>query len=114
MAGKMPKDLKDYIPALDDQGIKNLVATPARGKSIQEVQVAMPADGIIVFADNGLEDMDNTDYRVIIHNHTGTEQGLVTNANRLVTQFTITTSGGPTADDVLDIVIVGKTKGQLG
>lgn len=110
--GAMPKDLQDYIPALADQGLKNLVGTPARGISVQYLQKAMPAGGVIVFADEDLDDMANTTYGVFIHNHTDeTKQGTCANAARLVTQITIT---GPTAADVLDIMIVGQTKDQLG
>jgi len=110
--GAMPKDLQDHIPVLADQGMKNLVGSPARGISMQYLQKAMPAGGVIVFADEGLENMANATYGVFIHNHTDeTKQGTCANAARLTTQITIT---GPTAADVLDIVIVGQVDGQLG
>lgn len=108
-----PKDLHDYLPILKDQGIKNLVGTGKRGISLQLIAgAAMPADGIFVFADYGLEDMAAAgEYGVLVINHTDVaDQGKVPVADRLTDKLTVT---GPDADDVLDIVIVGRLKGQL-
>jgi len=106
----LPKDLKDYIPALRDQGMDNVVGSPARGVSIQVFQAAMPADGVLVFADNGIQDMANVNYFVMVHNHTGSNHGIVANADRLLTQIDVQ---GPTTADILDVVIIGTVKDQL-
>lgn len=106
----LPKDMKDYIPAMRDQGIDNLVGTPARGISIQVFQAAMPADGVLVFADNGIMDMADQNYFVMVHNHTGSNHGIVANADRLLTQIDVQ---GPTTDDILDVLIIGTVKDQL-
>lgn len=103
------KDLKDFIPILEDQGIPNLIGAYARGLSIQYFQVAMPTGGVVTFASQGLSDMDSATYGVFIHNHTGATQGTVANADRTAKQITIT---GPTDDDVLDVIIIGKLKNQ--
>ena len=106
----MPKDMKDFMPVLGDQGVKNLVGTPKRGVSIQSFQVAMPADGIITFAAVGAEDMADVTYQISIHNHSGTNHGSVLSADKTVTQFKVT---GPPAGELLDVIIVGAVKGQL-
>jgi hypothetical protein len=108
--GTLTKNAKDHIPYCADQGMPNLVAASASGISIQSFQALMPADGVFVFAEQGLSDMETAAYLVLIHNHTGTTQGTVDNADRTVSQITVT---GPTTSDVLDIVIVGQLKGQL-
>ncbi len=108
-----PKDLKNYIPILADQGIKNLVGSPAKGVSIQVLAaVEMPADGIFVFADNGLENMAEAGaYAVIVQNHTDpADEATCLAAARLGTQITLT---GPDTSDVLDILIIGQVSGQL-
>ena len=106
----MPKDMKDFMPVLGDQGVKNLVGTPKRGVSIQSFRVAMPADGIITFAAVGAEDMADVTYQISIHNHSGANHGIVPNADRAVDQFEVT---GPPAGELLDVIIVGTVKGQL-
>lgn len=107
----LTKHAADHLPFLADQGIKDLVGAAKPGMSIQHIQAAMPADGIIVFADHGAEDMAvENSYGVIIHNHTGSNHGIVPTADRELTQITIT---GPTTADVLDIFLVGPVKGQL-
>lgn len=106
----MKKNANDLIPYCQDQGIPNLVGTPESGMSVQHIQVTMPADGIIVFADHGAVDMANEFYGVDIHNHTGANHGIVPTADRKVNQITIT---GPTTGDVLDIFLFGALKGQL-
>lgn len=106
----MKKDAKDLIPYCGDQGMPNLVGTPKAGMSVQHIQAAMPADGIIVFADHGAMNMASESYGVDIHNHTGSNHGIVPTADRKVNQITIT---GPTTDDVLDIFLFGALKGQL-
>jgi len=111
MAGSgLPKDMSTYMPELQDQGVKNLVGTPERGVSIQKFQAEMPADGILVFEDNNIENMADENYMVLIHNHTGSNQGIVPTADRETTQLTVT---GPTTADLLDVVLIGTVKGQL-
>jgi len=106
----MPKDMKDFIPVLGDQGVKNLVGTPKRGVSIQSFQVAMPADGIITFAAVGAENMADVNYQIYIHNHSGANHGIVPNTDKTTTQFKVS---GPPAGDLFDVIIVGAVKGQL-
>ncbi len=114
MAGKTKKDAKDYIPYCNDQGMSNLAGAAKSGISIQHLSDwPMPAGGVVVFADEGLADMDVDDdnYSVIIQNHTDVaDEGTVAASGKLGTQFTIV---GPDTADVLDIVIVGTLKGQL-
>ena len=111
----MKKDLKDYIPILDDQGIPNVVGTPKPGVSIQyKSEWAMVSGGVFVFADQGLENMDVSDgkYAVIIQNQTdAADEATVATAAKLATQMTIV---GPDVADVLDILIIGRLKGQEG
>jgi hypothetical protein len=100
------KDMRDYIPILEDQGIPNLVGAYARGLSVQYFQAAMPSDGVITFASVGASDMASASYGIFVHNHTGAVQGTVVGT---ATGITVT---GPTEDDVLDVLIIGKLKGQ--
>lgn len=111
MPGLMPKDLKQSMPALDDQGIKNVVGSPARGVSLQAVTVTMASSPeTFTFAALGLEDMANTSYQVIPINQTdSTDPASCT--TKAVDSFEIT---GPDAADVVDVLIIGKVKGQLG
>ena len=112
MAGKMKKDAKDHIPYCDDQGMTNLAAAGNSGVAVQHlVEWPMSATGIVVFATVGLKDMVDGEYCVIIQNHTdAADEGTVSAAAKLTAQFTI---AGPDTADVLDIVIVGRLKGQL-
>lgn len=111
MSGSHPKDLQDYIPVLADQGIKNVIASPIPGVGLQIVSFttdAAPDD--FVFADNGLEDMEDTSYEVVPINQTdAADQGIV--SAKTTKQFTVT---GPDSGDTLTLVIAGKLKGQLG
>jgi len=110
MAGLMAKDLKDLIPAMDDQGIKNVTGCPQRGKSLQGATVTVASTPqTITFAEMGLEDMASTSYQVIVQNQTDAADEAVVSA-KTVTGFTIT---GPDASDVIDLLIFGQTKGQL-
>ena len=115
MTGAMKKDAKDQIPFCDDQGMPNLVGTQNQGVSLQHIaEWVMVSGGVVVFADVGLADMDIDDgvYAVFIQNQTdAADEGTVATADKLATQLTIT---GPDDDDVLDIAIIGKLKGQLG
>jgi hypothetical protein len=111
-AGRVAKDACDHIPFAADQGMKNLVGAFARGVSVQTLAIAMPADGVITFADNDLSDMADGDYLIFIQNHTDVaDEGTVSRAARLVTGFTIV---GPDTADELDILVIGKLAGQLG
>lgn len=111
MPGLHPKDLKDYLPALADQGIKNVIASPVPGVGIQVAEFAMAsAPDDFVFADNGLEDMEDTSYHVILHNQTDVADDALISA-KTTKQFTIT---GPDNADVVTLLIIGKLKDQLG
>lgn len=115
MAGAMKKNAKDHIPFCQDQGIPNLAGTDKPGVSIQHIpEWVMVAGGVVVFADVGLADMDIEDgiYSVLIQNQTDpADEATVATAAKLSQQLTVV---GPDNDDLLDIVIVGKLKGQLG
>ena len=106
----MVKDAKDYIPFCADQGLPNLVGAASRGLSMQvliHTVASSPED--IVFADQGLEDMYDGNYVVFTQNQTDVaDPGTAT--GKSATQFTLT---GPDAADVVDIVIIGRLKGQL-
>lgn len=114
MTGKMKKDAKDLIPYCDDQGIPNLAAAAKSGVAIQYLSDwPMVSGGVVVFADEGLVDMDvgADTYAVFIQNQTdAADEATVAAAGKLGTQFTIV---GPDVADVLDILIVGTLKGQL-
>lgn len=111
MAGQHPKNLKDYLPALDDQGIKNVIASPVPGVGIQVVEFTMgSAPDDFVFSDNGLEDMEDALYHVILHNQTDVADDALI-SDKTTKQFTIT---GPDTSDVVTLLIIGKLKGQLG
>lgn len=109
-ASMMVKRAKDHIPFCKDQGMSDLMGATKASQSIQTFQIAMPGGGVITFAAGNVENMANGDYKVFIHNHTGVVQGTVDTAARTVTQFTV---AGPTADDVLDIMVVGTVAGQV-
>lgn len=110
MAGLMAKDLKDLMPALDDQGIKNVCGSPARGISIQAATLTMASSPeTFTFAALGLEDMANATYQVIAINQTDSADP-ASCTTKAVTSFEIT---GPDAADVVDVIIIGKVKGQL-
>lgn len=100
------KDMKDYIPILDDQGVPNLCGAYAQGVSLQHFTAAMPADGVITFASVGASNMANATYACMVHNNTGATQGTVA---KTATQITVT---GPTEADSLDVIIVGTLDGQ--
>jgi hypothetical protein len=71
MTGRSKKDARTQIPYCDDQGMPNLTGAAKSGVSVQYLSdFAMPSDGIVVFASQGLSDMDvSTDkYSVIIQN----------------------------------------------
>ena len=107
-----PKTASDYIPFCKDQGIDHLAGAAKAGVTMQAIQIAMPATGVIKFADNGLKAMADTSYSVIVGNITDVaDPGYVALADRLTTQITVT---GPTTADELDIVIVGKVARQVG
>jgi hypothetical protein len=107
-----PKKASNYIPFCKDQGIDNLAGAAKAGVSIQALQVKMPADGVIVFADHGMADMADTTYCVFVQNTTDvSDPGAVALASRLTKQITVT---GPDTNDELDILIVGKVARQVG
>src|SRR5512137_1893620 len=92
-----PKRADSHIPFCKDQGLPYLSGAAKAGVTIQRGQIAMPADGILLFSVLGFSKMAaNAVYGVWIHNHTGTVQGIVANADRLPEQLTVS---GPTAGD---------------
>lgn len=105
----LPKRADAHIPFCKDQGLPYIVGAAKTGVSIQRGQIAMPADGVILFSALGFEAM-TTGYQVLLHNHTGAVQGTVANNARLFDRFTVV---GPTTADVLDIVVIGTLAGQL-
>lgn len=111
MSGAMKKDAKDFIPYCADQGIPNIAGTNAPGVSIQVLpNWSMPAGGAVVFADEGLSDMADTAYAVLLQNQTDVADPGVA-GSKAASGFTIT---GPDQNDVLDIIIIGRLSGQLG
>lgn len=106
-----PRDMKDYLPILADQGMKNITGADERGITMQRKSFALPAGGVIVFADHGMADMADGDYSVLTTNHTSASRGaLVALVDRLTNKLTIT---GASTSDVIDLVIVGQAKGQV-
>lgn len=104
-----PKDAHRHLPYLADQGIPNLCGAFAQGVSIQVLRIAMPNGGVINLAANGLSDMEDANYAIIIQNHSDAADE-ATVGTRAYNSFTIT---GPDDGDALDIVIIGQLKGQL-
>lgn len=104
------KSVKDYIPIFDDLGIKNVVAASKNGLGMQFLKIAMPSTGVISLIENGLGEMANTDYGIFIQNQTDVADPGTAVADT-VDQITVT---GPDTGDILDILIVGKLKGQVG
>ena len=105
------RDLRNFIPIMDVEGIPNVVATPDRGKSLQACDFTMvTAPDDFVFADNGLSNMADTDYVVICINNTDASDQSIVSA-KTETQFTIT---GADAADVVTVFIFGKLAGQQG
>ncbi len=117
MSGSHPKNLKDYIPALADQGIDNVVASPSAGIGVQVASFTMAsAPDDFVFADNAdiagnvCKNMADDGYEVIVLNQSdAADQGVISAKTAL--QFTIT---GPDSADVVTLLILGKLDGQLG
>ena len=103
-------DAKDYIPFCEDQGMPTLAGAFAKGVSVQHKIFAMvTAPDDFVFADNDLEDMADATYVVLAQNQTDVSKPPAMTA-KSVSQFTIT---GPAIGDDVDLIIVGKLKGQL-
>ena len=110
MAGSLPKDLNTLMPALADQGIKNVCGCPQRGKSLQGVTLTVASSPQnLTFAALGLENMASATYQVIVQNQSDAADE-ATVSNKATTGFTIT---GPDATDVVDILIFGQVAGQL-
>jgi hypothetical protein len=103
--------MKNYIPVLEQKKIPNLVGTAKLGVSMQSFTAAMPAGGVIVFATNDVANMADGTYQVLIHNQDDqAASGTVAASAKLATQITVV---GPTAADVLDIVLVGTLANQV-
>lgn len=109
MSSGLPKDAKDFIPYCEDQGIPNLCGAFARGVSIQHVIYSAGAGAdAVLFSEQGLSDMANTAFVVIAMNQTAVARPMAV-SSKAVTGFTIT---GQNAADVVDLIIVGRLKGQ--
>lgn len=112
MSSAISKRADKHIPYCEDQGIPYLLAAGQAGKSMQACTFTMGGGGVVTFADNGMMDMADGDYQVIIHNHTDVaDEGIAPLVTRLPTSLTIS---GPDNGDVLDVFVFGKLKGQLG
>lgn len=110
--GNLAKQAHDSIPFCQDQGIPTFLGASQTGLSFQTILTTMPVGGVITFATFGLADMADGDYALFIQNHTDpADEALVARVDRLTTGFTITNTD---AADVLDILVVGKLKGQVG
>ena len=57
------------------------------------------------------EAMESGDYQVHVHNHDGADDGNAPTGTRAPTQFTL---AGPVVGELLDVMVVGRLKGQLG
>lgn len=117
MSGQHPKKLSNYLPALADQGIPNVTATPSPGMGIQVARFTMgSAPDDFVFADNTdvngnmMSDMENANYEVIPHNQTDVADEALISA-KTTKRFTIT---GPDTSDEVTLIIAGRLKNQLG
>ncbi len=110
MAGGMAKNLDDLMPAIADQGMPNLCGAFAQGVSVQIMPgYVSTGDVTITFATEGLGDMYDGNYVVLVQNQTdAADEALIT--SKLGKSFAI---AGPDSDDVLDIVIIGRLKTQL-
>ena len=77
---QIEKKASDYIPYCKDQGIPYLVGSSQHGISLQVLNFTMPADGLFVFADEGLQEMSNADYLVFSDNPSATQAGVESSA----------------------------------
>lgn len=104
------KKFSDYDPIFREHGIDYPAAAGIPGVGVQSLAFTMVTGGIVNFAAQGLADMANTTYQVVVNNQTdATATGIVTIGTKTTTGFVIT---GSTNDDVLDIIIVGQIAGQ--
>lgn len=76
----LPKKAEDHIPYCKDQGLPYLVGAGSAGLAMQAKRVAMPVDGNIVFADQGMQDMADDAYLVVLQNQS-TGAAVTTGAN---------------------------------
>lgn len=104
------KKFSDYDPMFREHGINYPAAAGIPGVGVQSLSFTMVTGGAVVFAAQGLANMANATYQVIVHNQTDiAATGLVTVGSKTTNGFVIT---GSTNGDVLDIVIVGQIAGQ--
>jgi len=119
-ASTLPKKAEDHIPYCKDQGLPFLAAAAKAGVSIQAKTFIQTAGGVFDFAAEGLEPMADGAYAVLMHNHSGLDEAGVAGpiadyptadpGNRTPAQFVI---AGPPPGDVIDVVIVGRLRGQI-
>lgn len=103
------KKLSNYIPILKDQGIDYATAAGKAGDGMQHIRVAQSGASpyAFVFADNGLQDMADTEYDVIVQGPNGDERADY--SSRATTGFDIT--GGADTEDLI-VLVMGRIKGQ--
>jgi hypothetical protein len=104
------KKASNFIPLLKDQGMDYLAGATAPGVSIQVKQITQSgaAPCVVSFAAEGMSDMADTSYVVIVGGETA--------AAATVDQSTIATTGfniiGGADTEVLHVVVIGRVKGQ--
>lgn len=100
-----------HIPFMADQGVPQVVGAAAAGVSIQRARVTMPADGVVLFSSLSWANMADGNYLVIASNHTSSARPVTAADNaRLWDRMTL---AGPSQNDLLDVIVVGKLYGQL-
>lgn len=102
------KKFSDYDPMMREHGIDYVCAAGVAGKGVQGCTFTMVTGGVVVFEDNGMTNMADTDYQVLVQNQTDAADE-ATVGSKTATQFTIT---GPDNSDVLDIIVFGRIAGQ--
>jgi hypothetical protein len=113
--GTFAKKAEDHIPYCRDQGLPYLAAAARAGTSIQSKTFVQIGSGLFAFEAEDLSPMADGDYQVLMHNQSGI------GAPDPWTQYPTATSktpagfviSGAAAGNVIDVVIVGRLKGQL-
>lgn len=110
MPGNHPQDADRQIPYCEAMGMKNLAGAYAQGVTVQACTYTHPGGAAAFdFTTNGLSDMYDTSYQVFTQNNTSAAR-LAVVSSKAATGFTIT---NPNASDSVDILIVGRVKGQV-
>jgi hypothetical protein len=98
----------DYDPVFDKHGIEYVCAAGNPGSGVQGLTFTMVTGGAVNFAAQGLANMANASYQVVVQNQTDVADE-ATVGTKTTGGFVIT---GPDNDDVLDIIIFGQIAGQ--